>query len=175
MSKILTVEDITADQRAQLSSQQYQRPSIEGVIIQDLTTHLTEDGSFNEILRVQSFPDFSIAQINRSLVYPNVVKAWHLHFNQDEVWNVGLGQQIVLGLWDIRENSPTKGTALKIPVSDTRTVYIPRGVAHGACNISGSATEILYFVSTAYNRDQPDEHRLPWDSLGANFWEVKKE
>lgn len=106
---------------------------------------------------------------------PNTVKAWHLHYNQDEIWNVGARSHILLGLWDTREHSATKGVSMRIPLSRDRIVYIPRGVAHGAANHMTHAIEIFYFVSNHYNKDHLDEQRLPWDSLGKEFWDIKKE
>lgn len=176
----LTIQDIDSALRDRVSKQGSEKQTIDGVIVVDLKTHITEDGSFTELLhfdsgKVAGFPDLTIAQINRSVMLPNTTKAWHLHFNQDEIWNVGPTTHILLGLWDIREHSGTKGVAMRIPLNHNRLVYIPRGVAHGAANHSTHHAEVFYFVSSAYNHDNPDEQRLPWDSLGANFWEMKKE
>jgi dTDP-4-dehydrorhamnose 3,5-epimerase len=181
MNQQLSLTDITQEQRDKISSQQYQKPTIEGVKIFHLKEHVTEDGSFTEIIRIQDdgslslVPEMKIAQINRSVMLPGSVKAWHLHFNQDEIWNVGFSTHLILGLWDIREQSPTKHTSMKIALTANTHVFITRGVAHGAANISVKNEEILYFVSNQYNKEQPDEHRLPWDSLGKEFWEAKKE
>ncbi len=181
MNQPLSLHDINQDIRDKVNSQEYQKQHIEGVEIFHLHKHLTEDGSFTEILRINDsgalalVPDMKIAQINRSIMLPSSVKAWHLHFNQDEVWNVSGDSHLLLGLWDVREHSTTKNVSVKIPLDSTTLVYIPRGVAHGAANISGNNAEILYFVSNQYNPEQLDEKRLPWDSLGKDFWEAKKE
>lgn len=178
--KTLTTNDIIQNARDVLSLQQHAKQTIDGVVINDLKKHITEDGMFTEVLRVydqhvNGFPEMTIAQLNRSIMLPGVVKAWHLHFNQDEIWNVTSGSHLLLGLWDLREESPTKGVSIKIPLTSSRTVYIPRGVAHGAANIHNKAAEIIYVVSNQYNPEHPDEYRLPWDNLGADFWEAKKE
>lgn len=177
----LSINDIDESVQSKISTQSYAPTTIQGIQIINLNVYTTEDGSFTEVLRIHdthildSIPDFHIAQINKSVMLPGSVKAWHLHYNQDEVWNVTGSTHLLLGLWDIREHSETKGMSLKIPITNNRLVYIPRGVAHGAANISGKPAEILYFVSQQYNKDQPDEQRLPWDSLGSDFWEAKKE
>lgn len=179
--KQLTLSDIDASVRGRVSSQHYEKFHIDGVQIISLTKYLTEDGSFTELMRLGeqndmvTLPDFHIAQINRSIMLPETVKAWHLHYNQDEVWNVGARTHLLLGLWDIRESSPTKGKTMRIPLNHDKLVYIPRGVAHGAANHMTHAAEILYFVSSHYNKDNPDEQRLPWDAAGKEFWEIKKE
>jgi dTDP-4-dehydrorhamnose 3,5-epimerase len=53
-------------------------------------------------------------------------------------------------------------------------VYIPAGVAHGAANLWQSPAAILYFVSSQFDPADPDELRLPWDFLGAEFWQVQQ-
>jgi dTDP-4-dehydrorhamnose 3,5-epimerase len=177
----LTLDDISTSVRGNIQSQQYEQSHIDGVRIVDLKTHITHDGAFSELLRIDSngtlalFPEMQIAQINRSMMHPQTIKAWHLHFAQDEIWNVGEGTHILLGVWDVREHSSTKGASLVIPMTSSRLVYIPRGVAHGASNHTFKRAEILYIVSNQYNPEQPDERRLPWDSLGKEFWEPKKE
>lgn len=181
MNKQLSLNDISQELREKVSSQAYQTTMIDGVKIFNLNEHITEDGSFTEIVRIQEngslslIPEMKITQINRSVMLPSSVKAWHFHYNQDEVWNVSSSSHLLVGLWDIREQSATKHVSIKIPLTSTRLIFIPRGVAHGAANRSGTNAEILYFVSNQYNKEQPDEQRLPWDSLGKEFWEAKKE
>lgn len=181
MNQHLSLNDITQDLKEKVRSQQYKKATIEGVKIFTLQEHITEDGSFTEVLHLKEngtlslLPEMHVAQINRSVMLPGSVKAWHLHYKQDEVWNVGFSTHLLLGLWDVREQSPTKNNSVKIPLTANTLVYIPRGVAHGAANISGRKAEILYFVSNEYNIEDPDEQRLSWDSLGKDFWEAIKE
>jgi dTDP-4-dehydrorhamnose 3,5-epimerase len=180
MTQQLTITDIDKSVQDKVTRQAQEKKTIDGVTIIDLKTFLSEDGTFTELLRfnngtVPAFPGFSVAQINRSIMLPSTTKAWHLHFGQDEVWSVGPTTHLLLGLWDVRENSPTKGVSMRIPITHNRLVYIPRGVAHGAANHSTHHGEVIYFVSNWYNKEDPDEQRLPWDSLGSAFWEMKKE
>lgn len=180
-NEYMNIDDIAPEFRDKIQTQQYDKPEIEGVKIFHLQKFVTEDGSFSELLRfsqngtLEILPEFHIAQINRSIMLPNTVKAWHIHFNQDEVWNVSARTHLLLGLWDLREHSSTKGKAMRIPMSSEKLVYIPRGVAHGAANHMTHATEIFYFVNNTYNKDTPDEQRLPWDSNGKEFWDIKRE
>src|SRR5476651_2131972 len=115
----LSLQDIDASIREKVAKQQYNKPTIDGVKVVTLDTYLAEDGSFTELLRFDDqslselFSGFKVAQINRSVMMPNTVKAWHLHFGQDEVWNVGSRTRLFLGLWDLRETSPTKGVTMR--------------------------------------------------------------
>ena len=54
-----------------------------------------------------------------------------------------------------------------------RLLFIPRGVAHGVANLSSRPASIIYFVNRAFDAENPDEHRLPWDVIGAAFWSIQ--
>lgn len=158
------------------------KTTIDGVKQLPLKTWLTEDGDFGEILRLTEqgemadFPGFKPRQINRSQLLPNTVKAWHFHFNQDEVWYVPAGTQLLVGLWDIRANSSTKDQTQRIVLGGAAPslLYIPKGVAHGAANFSGQPVALFYFVSQQFNPDQPDENRVPWNAL-PDFWQPERD
>jgi dTDP-4-dehydrorhamnose 3,5-epimerase len=70
---------------------------------------MTDDrGAFMEVLR-EDDPFFTrFGQSNFSMTYPGVVKAWHWHRRQDDLWFVVSGMAQV-GLHDLREDSPTCG------------------------------------------------------------------
>jgi dTDP-4-dehydrorhamnose 3,5-epimerase len=55
-----------------------------------------------------------------------------------------------------------------------QALYIPRGVAHGLANIWTQPANMIYLVNQLFDPENPDEHRLPWDVLGNDFWEIKK-
>lgn len=178
--------DNTTDQeiRDKVYKQDYApTPTIDGVKILTIRNFVGENGDFSELFRVNengeshAVPGFHIRQINRSKQYTKAVKAWHLHYQQDEIWYVPPDEHLLLGLWDVREDSPTKGVLQKIPLGggNSIAVYIPRGVAHGAANFSGSKANVYYFVNNQFNPDSPDEQRLPWDAAGKDFWEPPKE
>jgi len=54
-------------------------------------------------------------------------------------------------------------------------LFVPAGVAHGMVNITGAPVDLFYFVSEKFDPQNPDERRLPWDSLGADFWTPKRD
>lgn len=159
------------------------KPTIDGVKVITIKNFVGENGDFSELLRMTengesaAIPGFRVRQINRSKQYDRAVKAWHIHKNQDELWYVPPDEHLLLGLWDIREGSKTKGVTQKIPLGGGHSiaVYIPRGVAHGAVNFSGHKANVYYFVNNQFNPEDPDEHRLPWDANGAEFWDPPRE
>lgn len=179
MDKPLTLEDIDEKVRPQVYTQDYSpQKLIDGVKIVSVKPNISEEGNFVELLRldvkgvVDQFPEFCVAQINRSTQFPGSVKAWHLHFAQDEIWYVPPESHLVAGLWDVRKGSPTRGATMKIVVggSTNRLLYIPHGVAHGSINHSQNLGIIIYFVNKQFNLKNPDEHRIPWDAQGRDFW-----
>lgn len=177
--KKLSRTDIHTGIRAKISTQGYgTKDSIEGVQVVKLANFAGEDGTFGELTRLtdtgrmEAFPDFQVLQINRSKLLPNAIKAWHLHFNQEDIWYVPPDDHMLLGLWDIRQDSDTKDMVMRIVLGagTSKLIYIPRGVAHGVANISQTEGTILYFVNQQFDAKNPDEQRLPWDCCGAEFW-----
>ena len=155
---------------------------IDGVKIVDIKQFSGEDGMFEEVVRIDNggviaqFDNFAIAQINRSQILPGAVKAWHIHFEQEDIWYVEPSARVLLGLWDVRKESASSNTYDKIPLgfNSAKLVLIPRGVAHGVVNIGSKEATLLYFVNKQFSAENPDEHRLAWDSLGADFWKPEK-
>jgi len=179
----LSKDDLKKDIQSKVFIQDYsKKPVIEGVKIIEIKRFTGEDGTFEELVRVNEegclevFPEFKVRQINRSKILPNAVKAWHLHFKQEDIWYVEPEDHMILGLWDLREKSPTKDLKMRVVLGAgfSRLVYIPRGVAHGVVNVNNQPGTIIYFVNAQFNFQDPDEHRLKWDAVGADFWIPEK-
>jgi len=179
----LTLNDISTDLQKDVFVQDYsKKPGIEGVKIVEVKRMAGEDGTFEDLLRLNEtghlelFPDIQVRQINRSKLLPGSIKAWHLHFSQEDVWYIAPEDHMILGLWDCRENSSTKGKAMKVVMGNgtSKLVVVPRGVAHGVVNVGKKAGSVFYFVNSQFNLADPDERRIKWDALGADFWEVEK-
>lgn len=176
--------DIHPDFESKVYTQDYTPNSkIEGVVIKDIRNFVTADGDFSEIIRLndngthQDFPNFQIRQINRSRVMPGSIKAWHLHYNQEDLWYIPPHDHLLVGLADTRQSSPTVGKTMKLVMGGgkSQVLYIPRGVAHGAANVSPNDATIIYFINQQFDINQPDEQRLPWDTFGDDFWTPPKE
>jgi dTDP-4-dehydrorhamnose 3,5-epimerase len=183
MHQPLTQKDIEGKYQKKLFVQDYsKKPVIEGVKIVELRNFVGEDGDFGELMRLtetgesQEFPGFFPRQISRSKVISGSIKAWHIHFAQEDIWHILPGDNLIVGLWDVRKNSPTKDVTMRLALGGGKAhlVYIPRGVAHGASNVSDNPATILYFVNAQFDMNNPDEIRLPWDALGEDFWEPVK-
>lgn len=179
----LTDSDISQDLRDRVFMQDYSKKTvIDGVKVVNINRFGGEDGTFEEMARFDesgnllAFPEFKVRQISRSKLLSGAIKAWHLHYKQEDIWYVLPEDHMMLGLWDVRENSPTKDVKMRVPmgVGVSKLVYIPRGVAHGVVNLSTKEGNIIYFTNEQFNLQDLDEHRLAWDAAGADFWEPIK-
>jgi dTDP-4-dehydrorhamnose 3,5-epimerase len=183
MQPPLTHKDIEGKYHKKLFIQDYaKKPVIEGVKIIEIKNFVGEDGDFSELMRVheggesEQFPGFYIRQMSRSKVLPKAIKAWHIHFAQEDIWHILPEDRLLVGLWDVRKYSSTNGLTMRLALGGGKghLVYIPRGVAHGGANHGHKPATILYFVNSLFNIDNPDEIRLPWNELGAEFWDLPK-
>lgn len=168
--------------KSQLTTQDYSPTRyIDGVEIIELRPSSDEGGDFMELARLSpsgellAKPGMHVTQINFSRVLPGAIKAFHLHFNQEDVWFVPPTDRLLVGLVDVRETSPTFNQHMRfvLGANRARLLYIPRGVAHGAANVWPMPTQLMYLVNQHFSLEQPDEHRLPWDICGADFWTIQ--
>ncbi|MBV9850831.1 MAG: dTDP-4-dehydrorhamnose 3,5-epimerase family protein [Armatimonadetes bacterium] len=177
----LTPADFGPEFAPRLTTQQYGGAKrIDGVQIIDLRLMNDDGGSFAELVRfdeegnLQAIPEFKVRQSSYSLVLPGAIKAFHLHFNQEDVWFVPPTDRLLVGLADARKNSPSYGVSMRFVMGGGKAqlLYIPRGVAHGGANVGLVPATILYYVNQRFDLSDPDERRLPWDILGEDFWKV---
>ena len=177
----LTPDDLLDDARAHLRRQSYARSSpISGVVIAEVPVARSADGLFAEIARgdgaggVQGIDGFRPIQWNWSLLQPGAVKAWHLHLAQEDLWIVPPDSTLLVGLADLRRDSPTRSGLQRLVLGGGRChrVLVPRGVAHGVANLGAEPQVLLYAVNSLFTPDaeRTDEWRLPWDRFGAEFW-----
>jgi dTDP-4-dehydrorhamnose 3,5-epimerase-like enzyme len=158
-------------------------PRIEGVELVELTRHHDDGGSLTELARLSegrpaAFAGFAVRQINYSEVEPGVIKAFHLHGRQTDIWYVPPSDRMLAVLWDARKGSRTEGARMRFLLGDgaSRLVRIPPGVAHGVRNLGAGPGRIIYLVDVPFSPDPADcdEGRLPWDYLGADVWDVTR-
>lgn len=39
-------------------------------------------------------------------------------------------------------------------------------------NFSSQPASLIYFANQAFDPQEPDEHRLPYDAIGTGFWRI---
>lgn len=183
MTKPLTHDCIGHDYNKDLSIQDYSKKTvIDGVQLINLNMFVDDGGSLAEIMRfdengnLQILPEFKVRQTTYSQMLPGVIKAFHLHYNQEDVWFIMPYDRLLIGLFDARKDSPTYNQTMRFVLGAGRAqaLYIPRGVAHGLANVWQQPANMVYLVNQCFDAKDPDERRLPWDTLGADFWDIKK-
>jgi dTDP-4-dehydrorhamnose 3,5-epimerase len=120
--------------------------------------------SLNDIYAICDLP--SNGQINYSILYPGIVKAWHRHQYQDDYFCVlkGMAQVGVVG---------DDGTIQKFFIGEHNpaVVHIKAGEWHGLTALGNEPVGLLYLVTRAYNPIAPDEERAPYDKwVGREWW-----
>ena len=176
--------DLTDAAKRALAIQDYRTgPSIDGVEIADLKRFVDDGGSFLELGRLShglhaAFPGFEVRQINYSEMEPGVIKAFHVHRRQTDVWFVPPGDKMLLVLLDVRADSRTPNVQRRVVMGDgvSRLIRIPPGVAHGVKNLATSRGRIIYLVDAHFSTvpEECDEGRLPWDFAGPEVWDVTR-
>jgi dTDP-4-dehydrorhamnose 3,5-epimerase len=147
--------------------------NIEGVKLKHLTTHLTEDGYFRELVRREDFLLEEFGQSSVSLAHPGFIKAFHYHQKQDDLWYVVFGQIRVV-LYDTRKESKTyrQTQVVIMGEDDPKVVLIPKGVAHGYQVLGNKDALLMYHTTKSYAPG--DELRIAFNDKEINFdWEIK--
>ena len=166
-----------------ISTQKYtEKAHIDGLQLVPLTLHTDDGGNFLEIFRMQDGTiqglemPFQALQVSMSMMEPSVVKAYHIHQNQDDLWFVPPTHRLLVNQLDIREDSPTFDTHIRLVLGggSAKLLRIPHGVAHGVKNCYSQPMYLFYATNQQFNPEQPDELRLPWDHFGADVWDLQK-
>jgi len=148
---------------------------IDGVKIRQLKIFTDDRGFLTEILKEGEEVFKEIKQATYTESYPGVIKAFHWHKKQWDIWFIAGGMAQVV-LHDLRKDSPTyKKTDVFYLGDDNRQVLlIPPGVAHGYRVLGKKRARLMYFVTEKYNPETPDEERIPFDDKEINFdWTTK--
>ena len=148
---------------------------IEGVKIKELKFIPDERGRLIEILRKDDLIFESFGQVYVTTAYPNVVKAWHLHKKQDDFISCIKGM-IKFVLFDQRKKSKTNGIINEFFIGEYNPmlIKIPANVWHGFKCISNEEAIVINIPTRAYNKNNPDEFRMPYNSKKIGYdWELK--
>jgi len=148
---------------------------IEGIIIKNLKPILDERGYLQECFR-SDWPMFEkFGQAYITIAFPNVVKAWHMHKIQMDnmVCVYGNGKLV---LYDNRKESSTykKINEIFFGEKNPLLITIPPFIWHGFKAIGKKKIIVLNCPTELFNYDNPDEHRLPYDTTEIDYdWGIK--
>lgn len=132
------------------------------------TQHFTDDRGWSLMNQLQGVMSPE-GQVNFSVQYPGVVKAWHRHHKQTDFW-MGLVGHLKVGIYD-QDNDQ----AWSIVIGEKRpgTVIIPPPLWHGAATVGPTQAGLLYYVTHAYDPASPDEDRTTPDAFPGFPWHVE--
>lgn len=110
-----------------------------------------------------------VGQVNFSVQYPGVIKAWHRHQLQTDFW-IGLTGHLKTGV-----HRETDGKSWLLVIGEKRpgVLIIPPTLWHGAATVGDAPAGLLYYVTHSYNAVKPDEERRAHDSVAGFPWHVR--
>ncbi|MFC0524544.1 dTDP-4-dehydrorhamnose 3,5-epimerase family protein [Pontibacillus salicampi] len=149
---------------------------IDGVKLKKIQKHCDDRGFFAELVRDDE-PELlnRFGQASWSMTYPGVIKAFHYHEKQDDLWFFPSGNAQVV-LYDLRKDSSTHGQTDVYYMGDENPIMllIPVGVAHGYRVLGNIPATIIYFTTSSYHAANPDEKRISYDDPTINFcWDTQ--
>ncbi len=142
---------------------------IEGVQIFPLLRIQDERGVVMHMLRVDD-PHFTgFGEIYFSIIYPGIIKGWHLHSRMTINYAVVDGN-IKLVLYDQRSDSKTQGELQEIVFGQVnyQLVRVPPGVVNGFTAVGGQRAIVANCASiphdpTEITRIDPFSPTIPYD------------
>ncbi len=157
---------------------------IAGVKIKKLKVHRdvpdlkqkVKPGYLMEVLRADD-PFFKkFGQTTFTVAYPGTIKAFHWHRWQDDLWFVATGKAKIV-LYDRRKNSKTyrQKQIIEAGEDNWKLIVIPRGVVHGYKVVGRKPVLLFYHTTRPYNKNKPDEERIPPDDpeIGIDWKKIK--
>jgi dTDP-4-dehydrorhamnose 3,5-epimerase len=148
---------------------------LEGVKVWPCQRHADDRGYLTEIAKASTLADFTWAQTNFTVAHAGVIKAFHWHKHQSDLWYCVSGN-IQTVLYDRRVDSPTHGQTQVVVQGEHNSVavLIPPGVAHGYRVLGSSPAGLVYHVTREYDPANPDEERIAHDDPTIGFdWNTK--
>lgn len=147
--------------------------AIDGVFVVPLKQIPDERGKVMHMLRADDKHFEKFGEIYFSVVYPGVIKAWHVHKKMTLNYAVVFGM-IKLVLYDNRENSPTRDQLMELFVGEDNyvLVHIPVGVVNGFKGIGTKPAIVANCATEAHDPDEivrisPSDKSIPYN------WDIK--
>jgi dTDP-4-dehydrorhamnose 3,5-epimerase len=151
---------------------------IDGVWVIPLQVHTDDRGYLIEIARNAGdpLPHGIVNRFGQVYLVGNqargVVRAFHMHRKAWDWFTISHGTGKVV-LVDERDGSPSRGEKMTLVIGERNPVLVaaPPGVYHGWMSLEDD-TQLIGIASHTYDREDPDEVRVPPDHFG-DVWSVK--
>lgn len=142
---------------------------IEGVLVKPLSQITDERGKIMHMLRSDE-PHFEqFGEIYFSVVYPGVIKGWHLHKEMTLNYAVISGM-VKLVLYDSRPDSPTRGEIQAIFIGEDNYVLvkIPPRIYNGFKGVGNKPAIVANCATLPHHPDEiervdPYTNDIPYD------------
>ena len=146
---------------------------IDGVRVTPLRRIPDERGAVLHMLREDSDVFERFGEIYFSLVYPGVVKAWHLHREMTLNYAVPVGM-VKLVLHDDRDGSRTRGETMELHIGELNYVLVtvPPLVWNGFKSV-GVQPALVANCATISHRPDEIERADPFDHVSRYDWGVR--
>jgi dTDP-4-dehydrorhamnose 3,5-epimerase len=139
---------------------------LDGVTVREVRHVPRDHGVITEIYRPDWDPSgLPVVHVYQSRLFPAAIGAWSCHAQTIDRLFVNQGQLKIV-LYDGREASPTYRRIVELHAGDARPAFIvlPAGIWHGLQNVGPTDALVLNCPTRAYDYEDPDHYRLPWDS-----------
>ena len=136
--------------------------TIDGVELVRLFPHADNRGTLTEVLNTSSpFWREPVVHVYSVTIRPGRIKGWGMHRLQVDRYFVAAGSLRIV-LHDSRTTSPTFGRFQELWFTDQTPglLRIPTGVWHADQNWGEDDARIVNFPTRAYDRANPDKHRI---------------
>jgi len=153
----------------------YGEGKIPGVYYKKLAMHSDDRGMLLEVLRRDDPFYEEVKQTTYTEAYPGVIKAFHWHRRQKDLWFFSSGMAQVV-LHDLREGSPTRGKTEVYFMGERNPLLlcIPEHVAHGYRVLGSKPACLFYHTTDVYDPANPDEERIAFDDPTIGFdWRTR--
>jgi dTDP-4-dehydrorhamnose 3,5-epimerase len=142
---------------------------IDGVKIVPLRQIVDERGKIMHMLKATDEHFTTFGEIYFSCAWPGTVKAWHIHKTMT-LNNAVIVGRAKLVLYDLRDDSPTKGELQEVFLGEDNyvLVQIPPGIANGYKAYGDSMVILANAGSEPHDPDElvrmdPFENDIPYD------------
>lgn len=155
---------------APFRDEQIQQLSIDGVYLINFEVHVDSRGLVYEVIHESDSFVNQIRQVYH-VVDPraDTIRAFHAHEKLHDWFHISHGSALFC-LVDGREGSPSYQSTerLVLTARKPQLLVVPPGVYHGWMSLEPD-TILTSTASEEYNREQPDEHRVPPDHFDGLF------
>ena len=148
---------------------------IHDLVVRPVAKHLDERGWLAELFRSDEIaPEFLPAMAYISMTRPGIARGPHEHREQADCFAFIGPSDFKVYLWDIREDSPTRGVKQVIfsGADSPAVIIVPAGVVHAYKNVGGQDGIVFNAPNRLYageGRRSPVDEIRHEDEPGSSF------